>query len=71
MDELADFSDLSKYLEYMSEGTYQVAALYFLIGKKLFLVVQSTLVVSKSKYSLKYFEISVPRHIRFAELRKK
>ena len=33
--------------------------------------IQSTLVISKSKGSLKYFEISVSRHIRFAELRKK
>ena len=32
--------------------------------------IQSTLVISKSK-GLNYFEISVPRHIRFAELRKK
>ena len=36
------------------------------------LVIQSTLVISNSKgLSLKYFEISVVRHIRFAELRKK
>ena len=32
--------------------------------------IQSTLVIPKSKDSLKYFEISVSRHIRFAELRK-
>ena len=33
-------------------------------------ILQSTLVISKSKVSLKYFEISVPRHFRFAEFRK-
>ena len=31
---------------------------------------QSTLDISKSAGCLKYFEISVPRHIRLAELRK-
>ena len=31
--------------------------------------IQSTLVISKSK-GLSYFEISVSRHIRFADLRK-
>ena len=36
-----------------------------------YIYVQSTPVILKSKDSLKYFEISVPRHIRFAELRKK
>ena len=33
--------------------------------------IQSTFVILKSKDSLIYFETSVPRHIRFAELRKK
>ena len=37
-----------------------------------FVVFYSRLWLSQSpRYSLKYFEISVPRHIRFAELRKK
>ena len=33
--------------------------------------IQSTLVISNSKDSLKYFEKSVPRYIRFAEFSKK
>ena len=33
--------------------------------------IQSTLVISKSKGLLKYFEISVLQRIRFAELREK
>ena len=33
--------------------------------------IQSTLVISNPKDSMKYFEISAPRHIRFAELWKK
>ena len=32
--------------------------------------IQPTLVISKSKDSMEHFEISVLRHIRFAELRK-
>ena len=32
--------------------------------------IQSTFIISKSKGLLKYFEISTPRHINFAELRK-
>ena len=47
------------------EGTATLSSIYLDYN------VQSTLVISNSKGLLKYFEISVPRHIKFAELRKK
>ena len=55
-----------------SEGPklYRVLALLSAIGLNIDIVNSHTLVISKSKDPLKHFEISVCRHIIFAELRK-